>query len=71
MFMQDVLCLQSQPLLKIWHLVPVGCGNRNTGDWEDILGKDYCMVAPCLCSSLSHLLLATANRLLSNMDLLV
>lgn len=56
----------------------LGSANRNllepslTGDWEDILGRNYCMLTLFLWSSLSYLLLATVNnRLVGYMDLLV
>lgn len=68
------VCNLRPSLLKTKFLVLVGSNNRNllepqlTG--EDILGKNYFMFTLFLCSSLSHLLLATVNnRLAGCMDL--
>lgn len=77
-FKQNMFCLQFQSLLKIWCLALLGSANRNllepslTGDWEDILGRNYCMLTLFLWCSLSYLLLATVNNgLVGYMDLLV
>lgn len=76
MFMKNVFSLQCQTVTFEGLVFCVGIKNTNllepqlTGGWEDILGKNYCVFTLFLCSSLSHLFLATVNnRLAGYMDL--